>query len=45
MIDEIINKIIEMFKVLIERKFYGSLTFKFEAGKIVHMVKEESLKI
>ena len=39
------DKIISLIKDFIERKLYGSITVKFESGKIVHVVKEESIKV
>ena len=38
-------KLMEIIKGLISCSFYGKLTIKFEHGKIVHLVKEESLKV
>ena len=35
----------EIIKVLMETKFYGSFTIKFEAGKIVKCDKNESIKL
>ena len=34
----------ELLRELAERRFYGSLTLKFEAGRIVIVRKEETLK-
>ncbi len=34
----------ELIRELAERRFYGSLTLKFEAGKVVILKKEETLK-
>lgn len=34
----------ELIRELAERCFYGSLTLKFEAGKVVILKKEETLK-
>ena len=42
---EILKKLCELIKGLIENKFYGSLEIKFESGKIVHCKKEESIKL
>ena len=39
------TKLIEIIKGLTSGKFYGKLTIKFEHGKVVHLVKEESLKV
>ena len=40
----IINKLIDMLEALIDTKFYGSITIKFENGKIVIVKKEETIK-
>jgi len=34
---------IELVHDLAEKGFWGSLTLKFEAGRVVHLKKEESL--
>lgn len=39
------KKLIEIIKELIERKFYGELTIKFEAGRIVLVKKIENIKL
>ena len=39
------EKLFEIVKELTEKKFYGSLLVKFEAGKIVIVKKEESIKL
>ncbi|MEI6610966.1 MAG: hypothetical protein WCO53_14660 [Deltaproteobacteria bacterium] len=38
-------RLIEIIKSLMTTKFYGQLTIKFEAGKIIHCQKTESLKL
>lgn len=35
----------KLLRELTANKFYGSITFKFESGNIVHCKKEESIKI
>ncbi|MCF6147285.1 MAG: DUF2292 domain-containing protein [Candidatus Kuenenia sp.] len=42
---EILKKLNEILKHLMEKKFYGSFTIKFENGKIVHCEKNESIKL
>ena len=42
---ETLKKLFEIIKCLIETKFYGTFTIKFEAGKVVQCKKEESIKI
>ncbi len=37
--------LIELITDLIERKFYGKVTISFEAGNIVVVKKEESIKL
>ncbi len=39
------KKLIELITDLIERKFYGKVTISFEAGNIVVVKKEESIKL
>ncbi len=34
-----------MLEDLSQRRFYGSVTLKFEAGKVVYVRKEETLKL
>jgi len=34
-----------MIEEMITGRFYGSLLIKFEAGNIVHLKKEESIKL
>jgi len=38
-------KLVNILEELILNKFYGSILIKFENGKIVHIKKEESIKI
>ncbi len=40
-----ISKLMVIIKELIVNGFYGSLLVKFENGKVVHIKKEESIKI
>jgi len=40
-----IDKLINIIKELIIKKFYGSLMIKFESGKIVYVKKEETIKL
>ena len=42
---ETFKKLIELIKDLVDKKFYGSLEIRFEAGKIVVCKKEESIKL
>lgn len=42
---EQLKKISDIIRDLISTRFYGSVLIKFEAGKIVHVKKEESIKI
>jgi len=37
--------IFEEIRRLVALKFYGALTLKFEAGKIVSLKKEETIKV
>jgi hypothetical protein len=37
--------IFEFIKALMLARFYGSVIIKFEAGKIVNLRKEESIKL
>jgi hypothetical protein len=39
------DKLFKLIKELIDKKFYGSLLVKFEAGNIVIVKKEESIKL
>jgi hypothetical protein len=43
--DTRINKFVQLLMSLTETLFYGTVTIKFEAGKIVHVKKEESIKL
>jgi len=38
------NSIIEYLSQLASERFWGSILIKFEAGKIVHIRREENLK-
>jgi len=38
------NWILKIIKDLISRKFYGTLTIRFESGRIVMARKEETIK-
>ncbi len=40
-----VNPIQALLQEMARRRFYGSLTLKFEAGKIVLLKKEETLKL
>ena len=40
-----LSKLFEMLKKLTSMKFYGSILIKFECGRIVHIKKEENIKI
>lgn len=40
-----IERLVTIIEELMGRKFYGSITLKFEDGKVVHIKKEESIKI
>jgi len=35
---------LEYLSQLVKERFWGAITFKFEAGRIVHIRREESLK-
>lgn len=39
------KKLLDMLKELTDRGFFGRLEIIFNAGKIVHVKKEESLKL
>ena len=39
------DRLVDLIKRLVSDKFYGSLLIKFEAGKIVIVQKEESIKL
>lgn len=39
------RKLFKLIQDLIESSFYGQLVIKFEAGKIVHCQKTESIKL
>ncbi len=38
------NEAIELIRQLARERFYGAVTVKFEAGKVVVLKKEETLK-
>jgi hypothetical protein len=38
------NPITQFFDELSNHKFFGSITLKFESGKLTHIKKEENLK-
>jgi hypothetical protein len=38
------NETIELIRQLVRERFYGALTLKFEAGRIVTIKKEQTLK-
>lgn len=40
-----IDKIVSMLKQFIVDHFYGKLILSFEAGKLVHIEKRESIKV
>jgi len=40
-----IEKLLAFIKDLIHNKFYGKLTITMESGNIVHLKKEESVKL
>lgn len=42
--DDLSKSTIEYLYELANEKFWGSLTIKFEAGRIVHVRREENLK-
>lgn len=42
---ETLKKLFEIIKHLIETKFYGSFTIKFENGKVIQCKKDESIKL
>jgi len=39
------DKLIAIIKGLIDDGFWGKLTIHFEGGKVVHLKKEESIKL
>jgi len=39
------NETIELLKRLAREHFYGAVTVKFEAGNVVYLKKEETLKL
>jgi len=42
---EQLEKLIAIFKALMLRRFFGKIEVVFNAGKIVHVKKEESVKL
>ena len=42
---EQLRKLTELISGLMNGKFFGQIVIKFEAGKIVNLKKEESLKL
>jgi hypothetical protein len=42
---EQLKKLSDIVRDLILARFYGTIAVKFEAGKIVHIKKEESIKL
>ena len=42
---EPLKKLLALIERLIEGRFYGSLMIKFEAGNIVTLKKEETIKL
>jgi hypothetical protein len=38
------NQTIELIQSLVRERFYGALTIKFEAGRVVIIKKEETIK-
>ena len=41
----LLNKLIDLIKDLIDKKFYGNIQVNFEAGNIVNIKKTESIKL
>mgnify|MGYP001618846559 CR=1 FL=1 len=41
----LLNKLMDLIKELIDRKFYGKLEVSFESGNIVNIKKIESIKL
>ena len=39
------DKLLDIIKALIADRFWGKITIHFEAGKVAHMKKEESIKL
>lgn len=39
------DKLLDIIKALIANKFYGRLEIVFENGNLVHLIKEESIKL
>jgi len=38
------NETIELIRHLVRERFYGAVTIKFEAGNVVYLKKEETIK-
>lgn len=38
------SKLVDYIRQLVAVKFYGSLTIKFESGRIVRLIREESIE-
>ncbi len=41
----LLNKLMDLIKELIDKKFYGKLEISIEAGNIVNIKKTESIKL
>jgi hypothetical protein len=39
-----LNEAIELIRKLAQQRFYGAITLKFEAGKVIFLRKEETLR-
>ena len=39
------DKLLELIKILAVNRFYGKLVISFEAGRVAHLKKEESIKV
>jgi len=40
-----LKKLLAFIEKLVYGKFYGKIVISFEAGKIIHLKKEESIKL
>jgi ribosomal protein L1 len=40
-----LDKLVQLLKELMDRKFYGSVEIKFESGNVVIIRKTESIKL
>jgi hypothetical protein len=38
------NQAMEIIQELVRERFYGALTLKFEAGKVVYLKKEQTIR-